>query len=136
MTLTFHPAKDRPKVAAGLAFGFGILLQTLWQWVAPPVALTLWVVLLFSLRDFFLPTNYRFEQDSLSISGPLKGHKSFPWRRFRCFVKDRNGLFLSPYRKKRTSENYRGVFLPLSREQREEALKVLSEKGVEERNAA
>ena len=54
MFLTFHPAKDRPKVAAALAFGLGILLQMLWQWLSPVSALAIWCALVFSLRDFYL----------------------------------------------------------------------------------
>ena len=133
MKLDFHPAKDRPKTAAFLAFGLGILLQALWQWTSPPVALALWSALVLSLRDFFLPTTYLFQAEGLTVNGPLKIGKAYPWRRFRSYVKDRNGLFLSPYRRKRSSENHRGVFLALLPSQREQALQACQGYGLEER---
>lgn len=131
--LQFHPAKERPKLAAFLAFALGITLQALWQWTTPPVALALWAVLVLSLRDFFLPTTYRFSAEGVAIEGPLKIAKRYPWRRFRCFVKDRNGLFLSPYKARRASEGHRGVFLPLRPEQRELAREVCQSYGLEQR---
>ena len=118
----FHPAKARPKTAVVLAFALGILVQALWQWLAGPIAVALWVALIFSLRDFFLPTRYCFGKEELTVEGPLRLRKSFPWRRFRAYVSDRNGLFLSPYLKKRASEGQRGLFLPLEKKQRGEAI--------------
>jgi hypothetical protein len=109
-------------MALVLAFGLGILIQALWQWLSGPVAVVLWLALVFSLRDFFAPTTYHFRSEELVVDGPLKVRKSYPWRRFRSYVKDRNGLFLSPYLQKRVSESQRGLFLPLSPHQRQEAL--------------
>lgn len=118
MTVDFHPAKARPRTALVLTFAYGILLQALWHAVSPPLAVSLWVLSLGSLRDFFLPTTYRLEESGLTVEGPLKSRKAYPWTRFRSFICDRNGLFLSPYRSKRASESRRGVFLPLSAHQR------------------
>lgn len=133
MTVDFHPAKARPKTALLLTFAYGILLQALWQAVPGPVAISLWVLSLGSLRDFFLPTTYRLEESGLTVEGPLKPKKSYPWARFRSFVSDRNGLFLSPYRSKRASEGRRGVFLPLSAGQRTEVKEYCLRSGLEAR---
>lgn len=119
MEVSFHPAKDRPKTAAALTFFLGIVLQFLWQWTSAPVALVLWGALLFSLRDFFCPNTYRLETDALVVEGLLKYSRRYPWHRFRAYIKDRNGLFLSPYRQRRAMEGQRGVFLPLTSEQRD-----------------
>lgn len=117
-SLVFHPAKDKPKTALFLTFALGIALQTLYQLLSPSVAVALWVALVVSLRDFFCPTTYCFDNNGLSVSGPLKFAKSYPWRRFRAYVEDRNGLFLTPYFQKRGAEGARGVFLPLLPQQK------------------
>lgn len=132
MTLVFHPAKEKPKVAALLAFGLGILLQALWQWVSPLPALALWAVLVFSLRDFYLPSTYEMAAEGLTVK-KLFGARSYPWQRFRSFVKDRNGVFLSPYRTRRATENQRGLFLPLTPEQREKTVEFCQTLGLEKR---
>lgn len=132
MVLVFHPAKERPKVAACLAFALGILLQILWQWLSPVPALVLWVALVLSLRDFYLPSTYRMTDEGLTVQR-LLGTKSYSWDRFRAYVKDRNGVFLSPYRKRRASENQRGLFLPLLPSQRDEAIAVCQKVGLERR---
>ena len=132
MTIAFHPAKERPKTAAALAFGLGILLQMLWQWLTPVPALVIWLALVVSLRDFYLPSTYSFDSKGLSIKRPLCA-KHYSWERFRAFVSDRNGLFLSPYRTRRATENQRGVFLPMAKDQRLKALDFCSKMGLEKR---
>lgn len=131
MTLFFHPAKDRPKTALVLTFFLGVAMQALWQWLAPAVALTLWSVLCLSLRDFFCPTLYNLDPDGFTISGPARVSQNYPWRRFRTYLVDRNGIFLSPYRQQRALENHRGVFLPLTVKQREQVANYCSKLGLE-----
>lgn len=135
-TIVFHPAKDRPKTAVFLAFVLGITLKALLQAMSPPVALALWIALAASLRDFFCPTTYSFNSEGFSVAGPVKISKSYPWRRFRAYESDRNGLFLTPYLNKRISEGARGVFLPLRPEQRATAQKLCGEFGLVKRGAA
>ena len=132
MTIAFHPAKDRPKTAAALAFGLGILLQMLWQWLSPVPALVIWLALVLSLRDFYLPSTYNFDSEGLTIKR-LLGVKHYSWERFRAFVSDRNGLFLSPYRTRRATENQCGIFLPMAKDQRLQAVDFCSEIGLEKR---
>lgn len=132
MNITFHPAKERPKTAAFLAFALGIVLQTLWQWLPAASALVLWLALVLSLRDFFLPSTYRLNEEGLTVGRAL-GTRRYPWSRFRAFVSDRNGLFLSPYRTRRATENQRGVFLAMRPVQREKAVEFCREMGLEKR---
>ena len=133
--IEFHPAKERPKTALLLAFSFGILAQALWQWVPPMVAIFLWTASVFSLRDFFLPTQYIFEESGILVRGPLKPTRQYAWHRFRTFQKDRNGIFLSPYHQKRATEAQRGVFLPLRPEQRNEVAEFCLQQGLTRRAA-
>lgn len=118
LTIVFHPAKQHPVKAAILGFVLGIAFQALWQALEPLTAVVLTGLLLTTVRDFFLETHYRFDEEGVSVRGILKSTRSYPWRRFRAFVEDRNGLFLSPYSAKRRLDQQRGVFLPLTREQR------------------
>jgi hypothetical protein len=118
LELAFHPAKDHPIKAAVLGFVLGIAFQALWQALEPASAVLLIGLLLATVRDFFLETRYRLDGDGVAVGGVLKPSKAYPWRRFRAFIEDRNGLFLTPYLAKRRLEQQRGVFLPMTREQR------------------
>ncbi len=116
--IVFHPAKAHPGRAAGLAFALGIGFQAIWQLVEPLTAVMLCLLVVASVRDFFLETRTLLNPDGVVVKGVLKASRAYPWRRFRAFVEDRNGLFLTPYREKRRTENARGVFFPMTREDR------------------
>lgn len=116
-----------------LAFALGITLQALWQWLSPAVALVLWLVLVFTLRDFFLETRYTLSPEGVRIEGQGRPARCYPWERFRAYVEDRNGLFLTPYRKRRASEAQRGVFLPLKPEQRRQSVTFCQQYGLDRR---
>ncbi len=133
LDLQFHPAKESPGKAAVLAFVLGITLQALWNWLTPAVALVLWLVLLVSLRDFFLETRYTLSADGLRVEGQARASRSYPWQRFRAFVEDRNGLFLTPYQARRATESQRGLFLPLTPEQRRQSVAFCLEQGLTRR---
>lgn len=119
LTIVFHPAKQHPIKAAILGVVLGIAFRALWQALEPLTAVMLVSLLLATVRDFFLETQYRFDEEEISVRGVLKASRSYPWRRFRTFIKDRNGLFLSPYSAKHQLDQQRGVFLPLTSEQRD-----------------
>lgn len=133
MTFLVHPAKDRPRTALALTFGLGILLQGLWQWLDPAPAIALWAILIFSLRDFFAPTSYQLSDEGVRVEGLLKSTKYYPWQRFRAYISDRNGIFLTPYRQKRATENQRGVFLPLNPDQRKQFEQFCHDIGLDKR---
>lgn len=133
LEIVFHPAKAQPVKAGALAFVLGIGLQAVFTLVEPLTALALSLLLVASLRDFFLQTRTLFGHEGIAVSGALKGSRLYPWRRFRAFVEDRNGLFLTPYRVKRRSENMRGVFFPMGREDRKQAVEFCLAQGLERR---
>ena len=68
--------------------------------------------LLFSLRDYFLPTTYAWDEDGVHIR-QLGLKQTFLWSRFRSYCLDRNGILLSPFRRKHPLDNFRGIFLPI-----------------------
>lgn len=133
LEIVFHPAKAQPVKAAALAFVLGIGLQAVFSLVEPLTALALSALLVASVRDFFLQTRTLFDDEGIAVGGALKGSRVYPWRRFRAFVEDRNGLFLTPYRTKRRSENARGVFFPMEREERKRAVEFCLAQGLERR---
>lgn len=135
LELIFHPAKQHSKKAAALAFGLGIIGQIVWQLLEPPFALLTLTLLLASLRDFFLETRYTLNESGISIYGLLKPLKTYPWARFRSFVEDRNGLFLSPYRAKQALDLKRGLFLALEKDQRNQTTEFCRKMKLERRAA-
>lgn len=135
LELIFHPAKQHSKKAAALAFGLGVIGQIVWQLLEPPFALLTLTLLLASLRDFFLETRYTLDESGISVCGLFKPLKTYPWARFRTFVEDRNGLFLSPYKKKQVLDLKRGLFLPLSKSQRQRAAEFCHKLKLEQRAA-
>jgi hypothetical protein len=119
--IVFHPAKQHPVKAALLAFILGMAFQAMWHALEPLTAGALALLLLATVRDFYLETRYLLSQDGVAVRGLLKASRSYPWKRFRAFIEDRNGLLLTPYRSKRRLEQQRAVFLPMTREQRKQA---------------
>lgn len=121
LELTLYPAKAHPIKAGVLAFILGLSFQTLWQILDPIPAVLLSTLLLTSVRDFYFQTHTTLSAHGIEIKGPLKPTRCYPWSRFRTYLEDRNGLFLSPYRKPRSLDLKRGVFLPLTPDQRRQA---------------
>jgi hypothetical protein len=112
--IVFHPAKKHPVKAALLGFVLGIAFQALWQALDPLTAVALTLLLLATVRDFYLETHYRFDAEGVAVRGLLKASRTYPWKRFRAYIEDRNGLFLTPYLARRRLESQRGVFLPMT----------------------
>lgn len=122
--IVFHPAKAHPVKAAAVAFLLGVGFQALWQLVEPLTALVLSGILVVSVRDFYLETRTVFDPEGIAVRGLLKASLVYPWRRFRAFVEDRNGLYLTPYRTARRTEACRGVFLPMTPVDRKRAVEL------------
>ncbi|HXE73028.1 MAG TPA: hypothetical protein VNO81_10240 [Candidatus Nitrosotenuis sp.] len=124
----FHPAARRPVQAAAVAGGVGMVLGGAWQLVGDPLVVGICgLLLVLSLSGYFLPTTYRFTSQGIEIAH-AGGRRWLPWQRFRSFVADRNGFFLSPYRQGHPLEGLRGVFLPLAREDREAVRALLAQR--------
>lgn len=113
MTLRFHPAADQPVKAAAVAFLVGLIGSAVFTLVAQPlVAAVIMLAFANSLSAFFLPTTYEATPEHLVVRRP-GSTRTYPWTRFRSFERDRNGIFLSPYRRRHRLDSLRGVFLPL-----------------------
>ena len=110
MNVRFHPAEEQPGKALALTFFFGLVGSAIHAYVGDLwLTILLMALFIFSLRRFFLPNVYEFGEETLTVSGV-----SYSWKRFRSFERDRNGLFLSPYRERRKLDQMRGIFLPMA----------------------
>jgi hypothetical protein len=67
-------------------------------------------LLVFSMRQFFLPTYYILNQEGVIVrfAGLTTKRK---WSYFKRFFVDKNGILLSPFDKKSALENFRGIYL-------------------------
>lgn len=118
MTIDFHPAAARPRTAALLAFGVGLVGSVVFQLLDSAwVAAALMLAFVGSLSAFFFPSSYRFEEDELWVTR-AGSSKFYPLARFRSFQEDRNGIFLSPFVERHALDELRGLFLPMESEDR------------------
>jgi hypothetical protein len=81
------------------------------------------VVLLVSLHSYFFPTSYEAGKDEIVIKNIFMTQKR-GLREFRQVYVGKNGVLLSPFRRKTLLNQFRGVFLLLP-EEREEVLAFL-----------
>lgn len=92
-----HPLKDAP--------GRGLLVLLILLLVASLVlhalgataaSALLIVALLFSLRDFLLPSSLSIDEEGLRLSSPLTGARFWDWERVAGFERRADGLWLKP----------------------------------------
>ncbi len=63
-----------------------------------------------SLSSFFLPTGYLLTEDRV-IKRILFYNVTRPWKDFRSYYVDHNGILLSPFSKPSFLDTYRGIYL-------------------------
>ena len=120
-----HPIVDFPRRRVVFLVAVGATLVFVWIgfqeifWVIFSL-----VFLLSALNSFILPTRYRLSETELEIFRivQVKQRKLVDIRRLDC---EANGFFLSPLRQKSRLENYRGVFLPYPKANRDEVKEFL-----------
>jgi hypothetical protein len=119
------PARNRRKLVIFLAVVLGFLSAVFWTsglfWTLLAAA-----ILAVSLSSFFTPTIYVMDEEGLTVRKPLYT-VSREWEEIRRITVDRNGIFLSPFRKRTRMENFRGVFL-IARDNVDEALAFIRER--------
>jgi hypothetical protein len=115
-----HPIADFPKRRTVFLVAVGITLLAIWTSFNDPywVFFSL-VFLLAALNSFVLPTRYRLSETELEIHRlvQVKLRKLDTVRRLDVHP---GGFFLSPLRIPSRLENYRGVFLPCTRDRQPE----------------
>jgi len=112
MQWTVHPAAHHPGRAALVVLV--ILMATLLTW-----SLTRWlwmaalapIVLLTSLRAFFLPRFYRLDDEGAHEEGPLAAPRHLAWADVRRVTRGAHGAYLSPLHSDSRWVRDSGVFL-------------------------
>jgi len=74
-----------------------------------------WLILSFFLSGvstlpYFLPTRYKLTGDGIVVKS-LFTKQEKGWENYKSFYVDKNGIFLSPFRKPSRLENFRGVYI-------------------------
>jgi len=80
-----------------------------------------------SNTSFFMPSRYVFTKEKFVIDRIIY-RKSYPWKRFRGYDFDRNGIYLSPTADPDRFDCFRGVFLVMGSENRQSLKPILEEK--------
>ncbi len=83
-------------------------------------------ILAVSLSPFFTPTAYRLDDEGVVVKRPFYS-VTRAWPNIRRVTVDRNGIFLSPFRKRTRMENFRGLFL-MARDNAEEVVEFIRER--------
>ncbi len=103
------PARNPKKVAIAL----GITLPFLaFVYVTSGFYWTLFsaIILAASLAQFWTVTRYTLDEEGVTIKRPLYTIRK-PWSHYRRWEVDRNGVFLSPFKKPSRIDAYRGNYL-------------------------
>lgn len=91
------------------------------------VSVFVFVFLVISNTSFFFPSVYIFSKDKFTVDRIIY-KKSYPWKRFKSFVLDKNGVYLSPLKDASNFDRFRGVFLVMGCKNREKLKPLLEEK--------
>uniref|UniRef100_A0A7C4X9K2 Uncharacterized protein n=1 Tax=candidate division WOR-3 bacterium TaxID=2052148 RepID=A0A7C4X9K2_UNCW3 len=118
MKWTVHPAKDnQSKTVFSLIFIsiflFFILIFYGFFW-----ALLGAIFLFASLSSYYLPTSYLLDDDHIEIKG-LFSNQNRNLKEFKKIYYGKNGVLLSPFRKKTFLNHFRGIYLLLPRDKEE-----------------
>jgi len=106
-------------LAVGLYFSFGVF------WAILAIVLVGGAVL-----PYFLPTTYVLDETGVKKKGLVMETRK-PWRDFRSYYPDKNGVLLSPFVKPSRLENFRGLYVRF-KENRKEVLSII-EKNIPKR---
>jgi hypothetical protein len=122
LTWTVHPLKQDVKKSVFLiAFIILICLLTYLNFSNPAFAVMAFVLLVISMRRFFIRTYYRLDESGIVINS-LGSHKKLSWDYFKSFYEDKHGILLSPFKDKSYLENFRGAYLILPDQKRAQIL--------------
>ena len=111
MEWTAHPFKADPKKSVFLvAIILLICLLTLLTTASIGFAIVALLLLVFSMRQFFMPTTYMLNAEGVEVrfSGATKKKR---WDYFSSYYEDRNGILLSPFKDRSRLEAFRGIYL-------------------------
>ncbi|HEX7319518.1 MAG TPA: hypothetical protein VF399_04070 [bacterium] len=110
MTWSIHPANDNiVKTVVSLVFIFSFLIFIL-IFYGPLLAALGLAFLFVSLHSFYFKTTYEIDAESVSIK-TVFGAQKRKLKEFKKLYKGKNGVLLSPFKRKTFLNNFRGLFL-------------------------
>ena len=121
------PLFEKPVRSIGVLL-FLIILSFL---VYEETASLIWVlfsilILIFSLRQYFLPTCYILYDEQI-VCRCLCYQRKVRWEQLKNYFIDKNGVLLSPFQKPTRLENFRGLYL-IGANQKPEVMALIKEK--------
>ena len=79
---------------------------------------------LWSLSDFFLPTDYTLTGREVVARTPF-AERRMPWRQVHGFAESEDGILLTPLARRSMLDRFRGMFLHVTPEHRERVLELV-----------
>ena len=131
---TSFPFIDRPIHSVVLCMIIALVTYILWQltiiqWDAPLYYFLGVFILLIGIMPYFIPTSYFFFEKGILVQYPIVKIEKL-YKDFGCFYADKMGIMLSPYKKPRRIDTFRGQSIRFSKSQieRPEIIAFLKEK--------
>lgn len=142
MKWSVHPAKyNYAKTVLSLIFIFGFLVYVS-IFFALVFGILGFIILFFSLHSYYFPTHYEITEEKVIIKNIFTTQRR-KLKEFKKVYRGKNGVLLSPFKRKTFLNQFRGVFLllPPNRDEivdylkecirfQEEALEDSSEKNI------
>lgn len=82
-------------------------------------------LLIFSMRQYFLPTNYILSSQGVEVQFSGLAKKK-PWSYFQSYYEDQNGVLLSPFKEKSRLESFRGIYLITVHDNKQQIVEIIS----------
>jgi hypothetical protein len=116
---TTHPVKRRPWLSVVVTL-FILLLAVLVQTMTNSALFGVLavIILLASLTKFYFPTSYRLTDRHVIVKTTLQTLTK-DWSIYRSCYPDKNGILLSPFPEPSRLENFRGLYIMFSGNNRE-----------------
>lgn len=104
----FTQSTSRAALALSAVFISGLLAA--WFMESAGFGLLACVIMFFSLSKFFFPTRYLLAENGVTVKTTTQTFTR-PWKQFRSYYVDPNGVLLSPFAVPSRLENFRGLYV-------------------------
>ena len=134
LSWTSHPFIDFPITSLVLIIIIIVIAIVLWKvavvtWDMPLFYYLGFVIFVFSMITYFIPTRYEFYEMKIVIYyAMIKVERRYT--DFKCFYADKKGIMLGTFRKPRKLDSFRGQSIRFSKHQteKEDLIKLLEQK--------
>lgn len=104
----FVQSTKRASFALSAVFASGFFAA--WMMESAGFGIIASALLFFSLSKFFFPTRYRLDENGVTVKSTTQTFTR-PWKQFRSYYVDPNGVLLSPFAVPSRLENFRGLYV-------------------------